>query len=127
MEVEVAIQGRPETLYEGNGAALRFPLGAELASAPNQGSEHRFREDTQNVYYWFRPIGLTFAPLIGNDAGVVSQPVAEGVRKREHPLQWQAMMTTMRALESEATLIGASAHIITIAAKLALNNDPSVI
>lgn len=41
--------------------------------------------------------------------------------------QWHAMMVTMRALESEATLIGASAHIMAIAAKPAHNNEPSVI
>ena len=64
MQVEVKIQGRPEALYEGNGAALRFPHGAKLASSPD-------RENAKDI---------------GNHAGVVSQPVAEGVRKREHPL-----------------------------------------
>src|SRR5579862_2749438 len=71
MQVEVRIQGRPEALDEGHSAALRVPHGAELASAPDQGREHRFRKDTKNI---------------GHHAAIVSQPVAEGVRKRKHPL-----------------------------------------
>jgi hypothetical protein len=71
MQVKVTVQGRPEALYESHGAALRFPHGAELASPPDQGGKHRFRENAKNICH---------------HAGVVSQAVAESVRKREHPL-----------------------------------------
>lgn len=71
VQVQIQIQSRTETLYEGHGAALRIRQGVALAGPANQRAKNSSGENAENI---------------ADQPGIVGQAVAQRPRKRQYPL-----------------------------------------